>query len=89
MKEIEYCRDAGYQKNVVRDLLECGRSRAFDKDVWNTRKVFKLFVGGHGRDFVCEREAIREILPEVCRLSQMPEVFNWFSQRLLPIQKVT
>ncbi len=71
MKVADYCRESGYQKNSsIRDVLECGRSRALDKDVLRgTRKVFKMFVGGHGGDFVCERQAIREILPDVCRLS--------------------
>jgi hypothetical protein len=66
MKDDDYSRESGYQKNI-HDIIESGRSRALDKDGLNTRKVFKMFVGGHGRDFVCERQAIREILPEVCR----------------------
>jgi hypothetical protein len=70
MKNTDYYKESGYHTKTVHEVLECGRTRALDKDDVKTRKVFKLFVGGHGGDFACERQAIREILPEVCRLSR-------------------
>ncbi len=54
------------QRNFVRDLFE-GRTRSRENGVESRRAVFKMFVGGHGGDFNSERQAIRDILPELCR----------------------
>ena len=56
--------DSRSPRNAVYGLLESGR---WSKEFPQTRKVFKMYVGGHGFDFSCERQAIRDVMPEICR----------------------
>eukprot|EP00292_Cryptomonas_paramecium_P013221 CAMPEP_0113669616 /NCGR_PEP_ID=MMETSP0038_2-20120614/4673_1 /TAXON_ID=2898 /ORGANISM="Cryptomonas paramecium" /LENGTH=218 /DNA_ID=CAMNT_0000585527 /DNA_START=80 /DNA_END=732 /DNA_ORIENTATION=+ /assembly_acc=CAM_ASM_000170 len=70
MSRIDDSRDTATHRQSARDFTEGSRAKTTGKSIFveTKRKIFKCYVGGHGNDFSNERQAIRDIVPELFRL---------------------